>query len=459
MSLEQLLDFSIVQERGEIVKRELSEFLAERSEYVQNSEPAILFSLGPSQMVYGPNCYLSYVFQYDEDVSGNRGNFVSSRQPMSPLGHNNFSLICQDLQIKNDQIELIDEKRIDKRVDVIADLCSRKYLKTHAQTAGFYDPNEILGTNVAEDLDDENFTSRFMQGRSTGLGTAPDPDLFDLDQSVTVPMHMISGLFSKEHLIPFSLMKGQTKIQMKLKPAALAGIWGGTGVTNYKVSNLKLHLDTYEISDALMAELMTARDSSGLEFSYNTWEHVQRPINTGGKHTVDLFRGVKRLSKVLGFITAQPNEESASGVSRDSLSRYVYTDAVNSWDVRIGSVKYPQNNDVTSMTQSYIYSISNWGLLDDCDMSPGVTLGEYQSDRHFMIVDVTRDPNIIPDNATGVETESSRRVSFELNLKPPKATIVDPTQDRRASGGYIVNMYVQYSRNIKILDNRIIIVN
>lgn len=456
-SLDKFLNYSILESQGEIQSRREIEFLTDRSSYSELQQIVIKFVLGDNDFVYGPNCFLTFNLVYDGDLlGGNRQNDAATRQPADPLGHNVFSLLVQDLRILNDRVELEDVDRIDKIVDVTSDYCSRRYKQTIGQVAGFSDPQYFAGA-LGDTLTTEDIVTRFIENRSTKDGRTP------LDQSVSIPMHLISNMFAKEHLLPLGLMgTGETRIEMRLKNAILSAIWvAPNNVFGYTISNMKLHLDVYTLSEPLFKEIVEVRDQQGLEFSYQVWEHVEQ-IDTAvvgagaGKRTVEAFFGVKRLVKVVAFITGLANETPTNAnAQRDSLSRYDFRDVVDNYLFRFGADRIPSNTTIQTPTEAYASSLMAMDMLDDCLQAPSVTLEEFISDKHAMIVNPSKDPGMVPDGATGLETGSNRRVSLEINLNNRPANKV-VANDRRASGQYIINLYLGIMRNIKITKKGII---
>ncbi len=447
-SLDKILNYNILQSQGLIVQKREIEFLADRAQYRENDNVRIRFNLGDKDFVYGPGCKLSFNLQYAGDLNPNRQNEVATKQPNTALGNNVFSLLVRNLRILNDRVELEDIRDVDQISHTLSDLCSLRFKQTHGQTMGMADPQYLAG-DLDQTFAAEGFQTRFVEARET------KDNLLDLDQSVTIPCHFMSNLFGKEHLLPMGLFgTGETLIEMKLKPAAEAAIWQLGININYTISDMKLHLDVYTLSEQLFSEVKSIMSSTGLEMSFMTWDHTEQldgpsaMVGAGGGQTrkIEMFRGVKRATKLMAFITGADNTAD----NRDSLSRYSYS-VIDQYLFRVGSDRIPMNTFIETAAEGYTSSLMACNLLDSCDDAPALSFNEYQSDRHFLAATLTRDPGMVPDGAMGTETASNRRISLEITLNDRPVDKV-ANNDRRASGQFILNLWVGFMRNLKITE-------
>lgn len=427
--IEALLDYSIAQESGVIVKRQVIEHLSRESEYVATQQMRFNWSSG-SSFVFGPTSRLEFDFRIEGDekaVLKNANSDNANKNPGILLGHSVPASIFRDSKLRVGSVEIYDEHFVGMRIDA-DDLmsCSETYLRNTGSLMGYNDKPIGVEYKLADDD-----VSRF---------SVEDGKTQDL--SVSIPLHHLAGFWSQPLLIPFGLMSGESELEIILQNATEAINWSGAAQT-YKITNARLQLDTITLSDEIMTQILGIRDTVGVPYSFDTHTEAQRVFNATGKQTIELNQNVSRALTAFARIRPFTND-STPGV--DALSMSSYKATITDWRFRLGSQFYPENTAVLNAAQSFAETLKAYNNLQDCSRPPGQSFENYILLGNVIGVDLSRDPGISEDGAAGISTKANRNLVLEINFKAVSG-----------GGGEKVFLYLHYEKALKILGSQILV--
>ncbi len=145
--------------------------------------------------------------------------------------------------------------------------------------------------NFAGTYDNVNQPNRFQS-----IGT---------EHTYVIPLQLFTDLFSQEKLAPSFLVAG-SRFHLTLNSAATAFITNDRAipVTNYTISRASIHLEQFQLTDAIAKTLSAISASSGLEFPFVAWEHnASRSSNT--RVSIQVTRALSRANNVMLLTRAQ----------------------------------------------------------------------------------------------------------------------------------------------------------
>ncbi len=175
-----------------------------------------------------------------------------------------------------------------------------------------------------------------------------------------IPMSLISGLFTYEHLLPSALMSG-LRIEIELAPGsdALAvkceGTLAPTKTPDYTIVNCHISVDSYQITDSCLRQLNAQASSGGMEVVFNTY-HNSLNSRANTQLNIECRKAVSR--GLMTFIKTTDTRGFKADGSTD-LTTYAEdpmkstpitsTSGLTSYQFQAGSLYWP-NSQVTGET-------------------------------------------------------------------------------------------------------------
>lgn len=224
--------------------------------------------------------------------------------------------------------------------------CDKCWLDSEGST--FIDPQvkNARGQN-GTDADHNPTTS----GQPWGYGVGPYVNPISRGLNVTgktwmLPLHLISGLFAYDQLLPPQLMDGlQIFITAASNNQALvaddARGWAGATLTDrwFELQLLRIHMDLSYLEPSISRQI-EEKSRSGLDICITTWDSQYKDIR--GEAIIIEFPFMKSVSRGLqAFAKITRNWKNIKDVvARDSFQSKEYR--IKNWYWRINNVKYPR---------------------------------------------------------------------------------------------------------------------
>jgi len=262
--------------------------------------------------------------------------------------------------------------------------------------------------------DDSYSHSSFMRGHVHD-SQAP-AILLDEYARVSIPMHVLSGLFSVDYLLPSMLCSGmRIEIEWESAREALTAV-NAANVNNYNITDIYVSADAHQLTDAIQRTLNTAASTTGLEVVYPTWHTTQGSrINTG----VQNIESRKAVSRALqAFIVERPIGTEVNIPSLQDL-KIDSTHGPTEFQARLGNLYFP-NSSIKAPTpllaHTELYAMSTLGFKSTGGYRTGVTTVHNTSQSDFrhnpvLAVDLERTAAM---GLSGVPISSSRVLAFNI---------------------------------------------
>jgi len=255
-----------------VVSRSMKRSYANLDEYKQNGKIIVTWNSG-AEYVNGMNSYLTFDAAVDVGVasfgSGSALNFIDNVTVNS---------------IQGTEVDRVEGVNIYRR-DMDRYTYSQDYINNIGSVMG-YGSTEVTAIPAI----DENGTN-VHPGFNTGQ-TVP-VELTTTVQRFCIPLSKICGLCNTSVLIP-SMMAGGLRFEIRLASiaAALKQVSGTS--TNYSLTNVNMHLDSFQLADSIQKRLMQEAASTGLEFFYETYDRTRHNISSSGKANITVRKAVSR---------------------------------------------------------------------------------------------------------------------------------------------------------------------
>jgi len=189
-------------------------------------------------------------------------------------------------------------------------------------------------------------------------------------QRYCIPLSKICGLCNTSVLLP-SMLSGGLRFEIKLADLAEALKQGATVPTSYKISNVNMNLDSYQLADSIQKRLMQESAATGLEFFYETYDRTRHNINASTKANITVRKAVSRALSAHAKTRLTANVRN---LAQDSMESETNNVVGMFW--RLGSLNFP-NQRLTDKTEQYYYAQYAMGKLMHPHKSNSISLSDF----------------------------------------------------------------------------------
>jgi len=240
-------------------------------------------------------------------------------------------------------------------------------------------------------------TENVPAGEETVLGLTP--------KRFCIPLSKICGLCNTSVLIP-SQLAGGLRFEIKLASLGNALKQGATVPTGYKLTNVNMMLDSYQLADSIQKRLMNESASTGLEFFYETWDRTRHNIS-GNKANITVRKAV---SRALSAYAKTRDTDSVESFTVDSMASEV--NKVNSMFWRLGSLNFP-NQRLTSLVEQYYYAQYSMNKFLHPHKNNSVSLADFTTGTEGIAAVTLERSSVL--SLSGLPVNNSRTLQLELS--------------------------------------------
>lgn len=268
---------------------------------------------------------------------------------------------------------------------------------------------------------------------STESGAVSAVKVTTTPQRFCIPLSKICGLCNTSVLIP-SMMAGGLRFEIKLAPLFTV-FKQDTGVsTKYTLTNVNMHLDSYQLADSIQKRLMQEASATGLEFYYETYDRTRHNISSATKANITVRKSVSRALSAFAK-TRITTEVDKSTV--DSMASEV--NDVEGFFWRLGSLNFP-NQKLLHKTEQYYYAQYVFNKLAKPHQGSSVSLTDFLGNEGLVAVTLERSSVLM---LSGLPVNNARTLQVELDYKDPKDRDID--------------IYMHYLQLARVFPNNILI--
>jgi hypothetical protein len=219
-----------------------------------------------------------------------------------------------------------------------------------------------------------------------------------------IPLHMLSGLFNEEELLPPQLVSSmEIELTFAKKAEIFKAIGGGDG--DLVVNEMYLKMATCDINDEISNKVAELASKEGLRYLFKSHDHV-----SDGNVTSTCSISVKRnINQVLSVKSKTRNNTVLNALNEDENS----SEGVNvaSYTFRYGSQNYPQDR-VTSNNEEYYQAVlATAGKKDMSQHSAGTAyLNYFDQGGKVIAYSFDRSHGSLP--LSGVSISNSKSIEF-----------------------------------------------
>jgi hypothetical protein len=356
------------------VSRNMKRSFANLESYREGGKIIVTWNTG-SEFVYGPNGYL--VFDIEVEGSGATGVVQGS------FGSGSACNVIDNVTVTSVQGTEVDRN---EGVNVyVRDMDRYKYSQDWLNNFG-----SIMGY------------------ASTETGASVGPVLTTSPQRFCIPLSKLCGMCNSKVLIP-STLAGGLRFEIKLASAntALKDISTLTStLSNYKLTNVNMHLDTYQLADSIQKRLMMESASRGLEYYYETYDRTRHNITSSNKANITVRKSVARALSAHAKTRLNAN---VTDKNEDSMESEV--NKVSSFFWRLGALNFP-NQRLNGLDEQYYYAQYSMGKVDQPFKNNSVSLADFKDKEGLVCVTLERS-NVI--DGSGLPVNNSRQLQVEID--------------------------------------------
>jgi hypothetical protein len=224
-------------------------------------------------------------------------------------------------------------------------------------------------------------------------------------QRYCIPLSKICGLCNTSVLLP-SMLSGGLRFEIKLASLGEALKQGTTVPTSYKISNVNMNLDSYQLADSIQKRLMQESASNGLEFFYETYDRTRHNINASNKANITVRKAV---SRALSAHAKTRLTSAVSDLASDSMESE--TNKVSGMFWRLGSLNFP-NQRLNSQVEQYYYAQYAMNKLLHAHKNNSISLEDFQGTEGLVAVTLERSSVL---SLSGLPVNNSRTLQLELD--------------------------------------------
>lgn len=351
------------------VSRTMKRSYANLSSYNQNGKIIITWNSG-SEYVNGMNSYLTF----DAAVLGPAGATATFESGSS----------CN--LIDNVTINSIQGTEVDRVEGVNAyrrDMDRYEYSQDYINNIG-----SIMGYKSTE----------------TGASNAHN-ELTLTPKRYCIPLSKICGLCNTSILIP-SMLAGGLRFEIKLASLGASLKQGATVPTDYVLTNVNMHLDSFQLADGIQKRLMQEAATTGLEFFYETYDRTRHNISASNKANITVRKSVSRALSAFVKTRLTANTEA---LTEDSMASEA--NKVSGFFWRLGALNFP-NSKLNSLEEQYYYAQYAMKKLEHPHKNNSISLDDFKGVEGIVAVTLERSSVL---SLSGLPVNNSRSLQVELD--------------------------------------------
>jgi hypothetical protein len=318
------LKYALPSNLNVVERRQNKVSFADQNSYTSTSgnELVIRFT-NSTDYVYGPNSYLTF----DVQCAGETGG--GGPDPTGFAKGTALSLFSRMLFEDRSGAEL-------ERNDSFNRYCfqtlpwkwSGEYVKNGPAMAGQYESMDVNDSTAAPPTYLSN-------------GSSANYNCYPAKLTVCIPLRYFLGIFSRETLIPNTLLSGALlRLQLESSNDALVRLSGSTSTAmgSYTITNPRVVCDSMSLSPVIQKNLMEQSQSGGgLDFVYETAYYQSGNPGTSTNYNLQVNKAVSRAQKLFWGSRYQA---TTSNITKENLGTERL--AVSQLDYRLGDLYFPQ---------------------------------------------------------------------------------------------------------------------
>lgn len=292
--------------------------------------------------------------------------------------------------------------------------------------------NSIQGTEVdrvegvnayRRDMDRYEYSQDYINNIGSVMGYSSTEDgATNLQNTLTltpqrycIPLSKICGLCNTSVLIP-SMLAGGLRFEIKLASLGAALKKGATSPTDYRLTNVNMHLDSFQLADGIQKRLMQESSATGLEFFYETYDRTRHNIASSNKANITVRKSVSRA--LSAFVKTRLTEHVES-LDHDSMASE--TNEVAGFFWRLGSLNFP-NSKLNSKVEQYYYAQYALKKLQHPHKNNSISLQDFLGNEGIVAVTLERSSVL---SLSGLPVNNSRSLQVELDYDTPQNRDMD----------------------------------
>ena len=377
-----------------VVSRSMKRSYANLDVYHQGGKIIVTWNSG-AEYVNGMNSYLTFDAQVDAGIvsfeSGSAINFIDNVTVSS---------------IQGSEVDRVEGVNAYRR-DMDRYTYSQDYINNVGSVMG-YGSTEATGITVP-----------------VKVTTTP--------QRFCIPLSKICGLCNTSVLIP-SMMAGGLRFEIKLAPLFTVFKQDTDVTTKYTLTNVNMHLDSYQLADSIQKRLMQEASATGLEFYYETYDRTRHNISLANKANITVRKSV---SRALSAFAKTRLTENVNNSTVDSMASEV--NDVNGFFWRLGSLNFP-NQKLLHKTEQYYYAQYVFNKLAKPHQGSSVSLTDFLGNEGIVAVTLERSSVLM---LSGLPVNNARTLQVELDYGDSLSRDID--------------IYMHYLQLARVFPNNILI--
>ena len=385
------------------VSRSMKRSYANLDQYNQGGKIIITWNSG-AEYVNGMNSYLTFDAAVDAGVcdfgSGSAINFIDNVTVNSIQG------------TEVDRVEGVNAYRRDMDRHTF----SQNWINNQGSVMG-YGSTEITEIGVG--------------GGTTGQ-TVP-VQINTTPQRFCIPLSKICGICNTSVLLP-SMLAGGLRFEIKLASlgTALKQVSGTT--TKYSLTNVNMHLDSFQLADSIQKRLMQESSTNGLEFYYETYDRTRHNISASNKANITVRKAV---SRALSAFAKTRLTSKVDNLAEDCMESEENKVAGFFW--RLGSLNFP-NQKLLNKTEQYYYAQYVFNKFAKPHQSNSVSLNDFLDKEGLVTVTLERSSVLM---LSGLPVNNSRTLQVEL--------------DYDTSANRDIDVYMHYLQLARVFPNNVLV--
>lgn len=369
------LQYKMPSNMSVVVSRNMKRSFANLESYRQGGKIIVTWNTG-SEYVYGPNSYL--VFDVEVEGTGTTG-----------VAQGSFGSGSACNLIDNVTVTSVQGTEVDRTEGVniyVRDMDRYKYSQDWIN----------------------NFGSTMGYASTEASGPPIGPVITTTPKRFCIPLSKLCGVCNSKVLMP-STLAGGLRFEIKLASLGTAFLDVSTlttDLTDYKLTNVNMHLDTYQLADSIQKRLMMESASRGLEYFYETYDRTRHNITSSNKANITVRKSVARALSAHVKTRLNANVDNKSVDSMDSE-----VNQVSSFFWRLGALNFP-NQRLSGLEEQYYYAQYCMSKVDQPYKNNSISLSDFK-DREGLVCVTLERSNVI--DGSGLPVNNSRQLQVELD--------------------------------------------
>jgi hypothetical protein len=251
-----------------------------------------------------------------------------------------------------------------------------------------------------------NNIGSIMGYKSTEVGATNDHNQLTLtSKRYCIPLSKICGACNTAVLLP-SMLAGGLRFEIKLASLGAALKQGAVIPTDYRLTNVNMHLDSFQLADGIQKRLMQEAASTGLEFFYETYDRTRHNVSASDKANITVRKSV---SRALSAFVKTRITENTDKLTEDSMASE--PNAVKGFFWRLGALNFP-NSKLNSLEEQYYYAQYAMKKLEHPHKNNSISFQDFQGDEGIVAVTLERSSVL---SLSGLPVNNSRSLQVELD--------------------------------------------